>query len=121
MAPALLEAAIAAGARDFAIDPDRWPPRLVERAGEACIEAILAFRTAVGQGAGLLRIQCTDAADGPPRAWTLLTALQGIAGHDEATIRDGGRSRPSSATSRAPTGSTAARMPPAMPTATRRC
>ena len=89
VAPALLEAAIAAGARDFAIDPDRWPPRLVERAGEACIEAILAFRTAVGQGAGLLRIQCTDAADGPPRAWTLLTALQGIAGHDEATIRDG--------------------------------
>ncbi|HEX8374780.1 MAG TPA: NAD(P)/FAD-dependent oxidoreductase [Geminicoccaceae bacterium] len=89
VAPALLAAAVASGARDFAIDPDRWPPRLVERAGEACIEAILMFRTAVGQGAGLLRIQCADAADGPPQAWTLLTALQSIAGHDEATVRDG--------------------------------
>jgi len=73
VAPALLAAADACGARDFAIDPDRCPPRLVERAGEPCIEAILMFRTAVGQGAGLLRIQCADAGDGPPQAWTLLT------------------------------------------------
>jgi len=89
VAPALLAAAAASGARGFAIDADRWPPRLVERAGEACVEAILRFETTVGQGAGLLRIQCADAQDTVPQAWTLLTALHSIAGHEESTIRDG--------------------------------
>lgn len=74
-----------AEARDFAIDPDRAPPRIVERAGEAVIEAILAFETRLGRGAGLLRIRQAEAEGGMPVAWTLLTALDSLHGHDEAT------------------------------------
>ena len=85
LAPPLLQAAQAQGARDFAIDPARTPPRLVERAGEATIEAILRFTTTAGVGAGVLRIKA-DEAD-PPAAWTLLTALDHIAGHDAETAR----------------------------------
>ena len=70
--------------RGFEIDPGRTPPREVTRAGEKCIEAIFRFETAVGRGSGVLRLR-----DG--RAWTLLTALDELKGHEE---RIGGR-RPS--------------------------
>ena len=83
VATALPGAAAARGACGFAIDPDRYPPRLVERAGEPTIEAILRFDTAIGQGAGILRMK----ADDPSRAWTLLTALHSLAGAEEETIR----------------------------------
>lgn len=78
---ALLPAALAQGARDFAIAPGRHPPRQVERAGEAAIEAILRFETAIGVGEGVLRIKLDDAE--APLAWTLMTGLNHIAGHDE--------------------------------------
>ena len=90
IAQALLSAAVRCGAQHFQIDLRRTPPRLSQAAGEPVIEALLRFETSVGQGEGLLRILCadaTDAADGPPRAWVLLTALHGLRGHDEATIR----------------------------------
>ena len=48
----LVDAAAGSGASGFAIDSERCPPRDVERAGEACVEAILAFETAIGTGAG---------------------------------------------------------------------
>ena len=54
VAGALLPAAAISAARRFAVDPDRCPPRAVERAGEEAIEAILRFETAVGEGAGLV-------------------------------------------------------------------
>lgn len=85
VAPSLLGAARAMGARDFAVDPDRYPPREVERAGEMTVEAILRFTTKVGRGAGVLRIKLDDA-DGL-RAWTLMTSLDHIAGHDEESER----------------------------------
>ena len=88
VADALLPAAGGSAARRFAVDPDRCPPRVVERAGEEAIEAILRFETAVGEGAGLVRIKRADAAaDGTPQAWTLLTALRSLTGHDEETVR----------------------------------
>lgn len=76
-----------AGGRGFAIDPERAAPRVVERAGAAVIEAILRFETSAGQCAGLLRIRQDEAADGLPVAWTLLTALDSLRGHDEETCR----------------------------------
>ncbi len=85
VAEALLAAAQGQGARDFAVDRERFAPRQVERAGEAVIEAILRFETRVGVGAGVLRIKLDDAEAG--RAWTLLTALDHIAGHDEESER----------------------------------
>ena len=85
VAAALLAAAQGQGARDFAVDRERFPPRQVERAGEAVVEAILRFETRVGAGAGVLRIKLDDVEG--LRAWTLMTALDHIAGHDEESER----------------------------------
>ncbi|HEV7458246.1 MAG TPA: NAD(P)/FAD-dependent oxidoreductase [Roseococcus sp.] len=83
LAPALRQA----GARGFAVAEGRCPPRRVERAGEACIEAILRFETDVGEGAGILRIKAEDSFATPPAAWTLMTALHSLRGHDEESVR----------------------------------
>ena len=64
------------GMRNVTIDPDRCPPRIVERAGVATVEAILRFETDVGRGAGLVRIRSDGPAGATPRAWTLFTALE---------------------------------------------
>jgi hypothetical protein len=75
----------------FKIASDRTAPRRVKRAGVDAIEAIFAFETAVGRGSGVLRLT-PDAAEGHVlKAWTLLTALDEIKGHEEHV----GRSRPS--------------------------
>jgi cation diffusion facilitator CzcD-associated flavoprotein CzcO len=72
----------------FAIDPGRAPPRRVTRAGTNAIEAIFRFETAQGRGSGVLRL--TEDAGGPLKAWTLLTVLEEIKGHEERS----GRSQP---------------------------
>jgi putative flavoprotein involved in K+ transport len=67
----------------FRIDPQRTPPRNVTRAGTDAIEAIFKFETTVGRGTGMLRL-VPDAGDGnTPKAWTLLTTLDELKGHEE--------------------------------------
>jgi putative flavoprotein involved in K+ transport len=83
----LFEAAVRNGAYGFEIDPRRCPPRDVDRAGEAVVEAILRFETAAGEGAGVVRIKRADAAGKDPQAWTLLTALHSLADYDEEMVR----------------------------------
>jgi thioredoxin reductase len=74
----------------FKIDPHRTAPRNVTRAGTDAIEAIFGFETSEGRGSGVLRLT-PDADDGSAfKAWTLLTALDEIKGHEERL----GRSRP---------------------------
>ncbi len=74
----------------FKIDPHRTAPRNVTRAGADAIEAIFGFETTEGRGSGVLRLT-GDANDGNAfKAWTLLTALDEIKGHEERL----GRSRP---------------------------
>jgi hypothetical protein len=74
----------------FKIDLHRTTPRNVRRAGTDAIEAIFGFETAEGRGSGVLRLTL-DADDGGTfKAWTLLTALDEIKGHEERL----GRSRP---------------------------
>jgi len=74
----------------FKIDLNRTAPRNVRRAGTDAIEAIFGFETAQGRGSGVLRLTL-DADDGGTfKAWTLLTALDEIKGHEERL----GRSRP---------------------------
>lgn len=68
--------------RNARIDPDREAPQQVMRAGEDCIEALIAFETDQGPGSGVVRLK--PAADGGWRCWTLLTALEGLAEHPEA-------------------------------------
>jgi cation diffusion facilitator CzcD-associated flavoprotein CzcO len=85
-------AAHAGGARPagFRIDPQRTAPRNVTRAGTDAIEAIFSFETAEGRGSGVLRLT-PDADDRNTfKAWTLLTALDELKGHEERL----GRSRP---------------------------
>jgi putative flavoprotein involved in K+ transport len=70
------------------IDPDRTPPRPVMRAGRDAIEAIFKFETAEGRGDGVVRL--TSDSDGTLKAWTLMTALEELKGHEELV----GRTRP---------------------------
>jgi hypothetical protein len=72
-------------AHGFTLDAERTAPREVTRAGQRCIEAIFHFDAAEGPGAGVLRLL-----SGTQKAWTLLTALQDLAGHEEQI----GRLRP---------------------------
>ena len=56
------------------------PPRRVTRAGTETIEAIVAFETDGGWCNGIVRL---IEEGGAPKAWTLLTALDQIKGHEE--------------------------------------
>lgn len=76
---------IGPAASGFGVDPARTPPRHVTRAGTKCIEALFRFETAQARCNGVLRLLPEDG-----RAWTLLTALQDLKGHEEHT----GRLRP---------------------------
>jgi thioredoxin reductase len=74
-----------AQAHGFRVDPERTPPRQARRAGRECIEVIFRFEAAEGPGAGVLRLGSDT-----QRAWTLLTALTDLEGHEEHV----GRLRP---------------------------
>src|SRR5260221_4035711 len=65
-----------AKARNFRLDASRTAPRAARRAGEECVEAIFSFETPQGAGAGVLRRK-------GEKAWTLLTALEELKGHEE--------------------------------------
>ncbi len=67
-------------ARNFEVDRNRTPPRLVTRTGKDVIEAIFRFDTACGPAEGVVRLVSGES----PKAWTLLTALADIAGHKES-------------------------------------
>ena len=69
----------------FAIDPHRTSARRVTRAGTEAIEAIFRFETAQGRCSGVLRLTSVDGE--MPKAWTLLTALEELKGHEEPVGR----------------------------------
>ena len=77
-----LEAPLAR-ASGFRTDPERSAPRHTTRAGSKCIEAIFRFETAAGRGSGVLRFLADTDDNDPPRAWTLLTTLEELRGHEE--------------------------------------
>lgn len=60
---------------------DRTPPRVVTRAGTKAIEAIFTFETKVGPCTGVVRL--VSEGGGKPRAWTLMTSLAEIRGHED--------------------------------------
>lgn len=66
--------------RDFEISAV-VPPRRVVRAGRNVIEVVFAFETEVGECTGVVRL--SETADGAVRAWTLMTNLEEIRGHEE--------------------------------------
>jgi thioredoxin reductase len=70
----------------FKIASDRTPPRRVTRAGAETIEAIFQFETAQGRGSGIVRLDPQSGKElnkAIHRAWTLLTTLDEIKGHEE--------------------------------------
>jgi cation diffusion facilitator CzcD-associated flavoprotein CzcO len=80
-ADAILRELDAARPTGFRLNPHRTAPRNVTRAGTDAIEAIFRFETGDGRGSGVLRL--TPDAEGAFKAWTLLTALDEIKGHEE--------------------------------------
>jgi putative flavoprotein involved in K+ transport len=66
--------------RAMTIAPDRVPPRTVERAGVEVVEAVLRFDTTVGPCNGVVRLVHEE---GEMRAWTLMTVLDEIRGHED--------------------------------------
>src|SRR3569833_457285 len=78
------ETAARARAVKFDIPATRTPPRWVTRAGTQCVEALFAFETALGRCNGVLRL----VPDGQSlRAWTLITTMEELKGHEEAFKR----------------------------------
>jgi len=77
-------------AHAFHLPQDRTPPRHVKRLGIDSIEAIFEFTTAVGRGAGVLRLSPSE--DGAAmKAWLVSTTLEALTGHEEKI----GANRPS--------------------------
>lgn len=76
MVPALARVA----PRAVKLAAGRTPPRPVKRAGTDAIEAIFTFESQVGPCNGVVRLVTED---GKPRAWTLMTALDEIRGHED--------------------------------------
>jgi cation diffusion facilitator CzcD-associated flavoprotein CzcO len=70
----------AAAPQNLQLAKGRTPPRVVMRAGTTCIEAIFTFETAVGPCNGVVRLVTEG---DRPRAWTLMTALDEIRGHED--------------------------------------
>jgi len=83
-APAIAQRVVPAVARmaprGLTLAAGRTPPRPVRRAGTDAIEAIFTFETTVGPCNGVLRLVSEG---GKPRAWTLMTALDEIRGHED--------------------------------------
>jgi cation diffusion facilitator CzcD-associated flavoprotein CzcO len=76
--------------RGLRVDPRRTAPRNVSRAGSPALEALFAFETALGRGSGVLRLTPDRRDGGRLKAWTLLTTLDELKGHEEQV----GRARP---------------------------
>ncbi len=68
-------------AHGFHLPASRKAPRKVTRLGVESIEALFEFKTAVGRGAGLLRL--SPDADGRMLAWHFSTNLESLDGHEE--------------------------------------
>ena len=71
-----------AGAHGFHLPPGHRPPRWVTRLEIDSIEAIIEFKTAIGRGAGVLRLSQASG-DTEMKAWLLSTTLESIDGHEE--------------------------------------
>jgi cation diffusion facilitator CzcD-associated flavoprotein CzcO len=67
----------------FALDRARTSPRVTTRAGTPSTEAFFKFETALGRGNGVVRLI-------GGKAWTVMTALNELKGHEERT----GKRRP---------------------------
>ena len=80
IAERMMPAVTGVAPRGLKLAAGRTPPRPVKRAGADAIEAIFTFETDVGPCNGVVRLVSEG---GKPRAWTLMTALDEIRGHED--------------------------------------
>lgn len=85
IAEALLRSATRAGAHGFRLAADRVPVAAGRIAGEDFVEAMLRFETSASTGIAHVRLQPSES--GGPRAWTFMTAIDTLKGHDLETER----------------------------------
>jgi cation diffusion facilitator CzcD-associated flavoprotein CzcO len=69
-------------ATNFCIPASRTPPRWVSRAGIETVEAIFEFDTVFGHGNGVVRLVPDPKTPSRLRAWTLVTTLEELRGHE---------------------------------------
>jgi cation diffusion facilitator CzcD-associated flavoprotein CzcO len=72
----------AAGLRELGVAPGKIPTFVDAGNGSEYLQAFITFRTAVGRGEGVVRLMPDE--HGTWRAWTVLTALAVLDGHEEA-------------------------------------
>ena len=70
-------------ARLAGTDPSGFRTRETPTEDGGVTSAFIEFETAAGRGVGHLRLKNEDGEDGRAQAWTLLTALQELKGHEE--------------------------------------
>ncbi|MGH1480842.1 MAG: flavin-containing monooxygenase [Geminicoccales bacterium] len=76
----------AAGLASLRLDLSAPAPQHVERVGRSCVEAFFTLETTAGLGRGIVRLIVEG--DQASKAWTLLTALEGLKGHEETIGAD---------------------------------
>jgi cation diffusion facilitator CzcD-associated flavoprotein CzcO len=69
--------------KDFHFPATRTPPRWAKRAGTDNIEGLFEFETALGRGAGVVRLVPDPQAPSRLRAWTVVTTLEELKAHEE--------------------------------------
>src|SRR6476646_4382583 len=69
--------------RHFHFPAKRTSPRWLARAGTEAIEALFEFETAFGPGAGVVRLVSDPQTPSRLRAWTIVTTLEELNGHEE--------------------------------------
>lgn len=70
-------------AHGFHLPAGRRPPRRVKRLGIDSIEAIFAFKTTDGSGAGIVRLSPAVESGDEMKAWLISTTLESLDGHEE--------------------------------------
>jgi hypothetical protein len=72
---------------NFRIPPQRTPPRWITRADVECIETLFEFETATGRCAGVVRLVPDRQSPSRLFAWTFVTTLEELKGHEDAWTR----------------------------------
>ena len=79
---ALIDAAQLHGPQNFRVNEKRMPVQWVKRTNIDTIEVFFDFQTKVGPCEGIVRLTIEPESN-EPKAWTLMTTLVEIAGHEE--------------------------------------
>lgn len=87
--PAAIAAGLGASAKrarmnGLSLDVSAPRPQLVTRVGQEVVEAFFTFETEVGRGRGIVRLKSGTDENAPAKAWTLMTELDELKGHEEA-------------------------------------